>query len=87
MDATKVLVRGSGGKPYACFTAGETQPNRIVIWRAAMNTQMPIPAVDVFEFNQSLYDDLVIAHDDEDEQIVAHLWTKADRFTAGGRGA
>lgn len=85
MEGIKVLVRGSGGKPYACFTAGETQPNRIVIWRATINMQMPIPAVDVFDFNQSLYDDLAIAHDEEDEQKVAELWTKADGFAAGGR--
>ena len=85
MEGIKVLVRGSGGQPYACFTAGETHPHRIVIWRATINMQMPIPAVDVFDFNQSLYDDLAIAHDEEDEQKVAALWTKADGFSAGGR--
>jgi hypothetical protein len=67
-------------KPYTCCAVGAYPPNRVTIWRQSRDALLAIPAVDVFQFSQGLYDELVIAFDDDDQQALAESWSRADHW-------
>lgn len=78
----KVIVRGSGMRPYACFAVGMGNRGMVRVWRQSSHVVLPVPLADVFEYEQSLFDDLAIAFDDHDEESLRDLWTRAIHVTS-----
>lgn len=76
-ELPEVMVRGFGGEPTKLLMGEKRGSRHVEVFSLARSASIGFPIVDVFAFDQGLFDQLSDAYQRGDKSALGELWKSA----------